>query len=199
MNKQDFINQLRAKLRGLPGRELEERLNFYGEMIDDRMEDGRTEEEAVAEIGSVEEISTQIIADIPLTRLAKERLKPQKKLRAWEIVLLALGSPVWLSLAIVALAVILSLYVVLWSVILSVWAVFAALVSCVLGGMAAGVIFLCRGNGLAGIAMIGAGLVCAGASIFLFFGCRAATGGTLWLTGRIALGVKKCFVKKEGD
>ena len=86
--------------------------------MDDRMEDGIPEETAVCEIGTVDELVSQIIADIPLGKLVKEKITPKKKLKAWEIVLLVLGSPIWLSLLIAALAVILSLYVVLWSVII---------------------------------------------------------------------------------
>lgn len=197
MTKQEFLTALRERLCGLPKQDVEERLGFYSEMIDDRIEDGCTEEEAVLAIGSVDGIATQIIADIPLTKIAKESIKPKKRFKAWEIVLLALGSPIWLSLAIAAAAVILSLYVVLWSVIISVWSVFAALVACAFGGIAAGAIFAVSGNGIAGGAVIGAGLVCAGVSVFLFFGCRAATKGILLLTKQMALGIKKCFVRKE--
>ena len=60
MRKQDFLSALKTSLLGLPKQDVEEHLNFYSEMIDDRMEEGRTEEEAVADIGSVEEIATQI-------------------------------------------------------------------------------------------------------------------------------------------
>ncbi len=197
MRKQEFLDSLRAKLIGLPKKDLEERLAFYGEVIDDRIEEGRTEEEAVLDIGSVDEISAQIISDIPFVKIAKERIKPKKRWRTWEIVLLILGSPIWLSLAIAAFAVILSLYVVLWSVIISVWAVFASLVACVFGGVLAGVIFTVSGNALAGVATIGACIACAGISIFLFFGCRESTKGIILLTRKIALGIKKCFVKKE--
>ena len=197
MRKLEFLNQLRAKLVGLPRQDAEERLAFYGEMIDDRIEDGLTEEEAVLDIGSVDEIYEQIIADIPFTKIAKERIKPKRRLLAWEIVLLVLGSPIWLSLAIAAFAIILSLYVVLWSLIVSVWAVFVSLVACVIGGAAAGVILAITGNGFTGIAMVSAGVVCAGLAILLFFGCKAATKGTLLLTRKMALGTKKCFVRKE--
>ena len=34
-------------------------------MIDDRVEDGLTEEEAVAEIGTAEEVAAQLIAELP--------------------------------------------------------------------------------------------------------------------------------------
>lgn len=197
MNKQKFIEKLTARLSGLPRQEVEERLAFYGEMIDDRMEEGLAEEAAVSEIGSVEEIAAQVIADIPFAKIAKERIKPKKRLGVWEIVLLALGSPLWLSLLLAACAVILSLYVSVWSVIVSVWAVFASLVACVPGGLAAGVLFMLRGNAFAGMATIGAGVFCAGLAIFLFFGCKAVTKGIILLSKKIALGIKIAFIKKE--
>ena len=47
MNKQEFLAQLRKGLSGLPKEDIDERLTFYSEMIDDRMEDGIPEETAV--------------------------------------------------------------------------------------------------------------------------------------------------------
>lgn len=197
MNKQEFIADLKAKLGGLPKQDVDERLNFYSEMIDDRIEEGLSEEAAVADIGSVDEIASQIVADIPLAKIAKEKIKSKRKLKAWEIVLLAVGSPIWLSLAVVAIAIILTVYIVLWTAIVALWAVFASLVACVAGGIAAGVIFICQSNALSGIAIIGLSFVCAGLSIFMFFGCSAATRGTVLLTKKIVLSIKKCFIKKE--
>ena len=197
MTKREFIEELRKKLAGLPKHDVEERLNFYSEIIDDKIEDGFSEESAVSEIGSVDEIAEQILSDFPLLKLAKERIKPKRKIRAWEMVLLALGSPIWLSLGIAAAAVLLSLYVVLWSVIVSVWAVFVSLAACAVGGMIAGIVFTIVGANPSGVALIGAGMLCAGLAIFSFFGCDAATKGVVTFTKKLALGVKKCFTKKE--
>ena len=197
MNKQDFIASLRASLSGLPKQDVEDRLNFYSEMIDDRIEEGLTEQEAVLAIGSVTTVSSQIIADIPLSKIAKEKIKPKRGLRAWEILLLALGSPIWLSLLIAAFAVILSLYVSIWSVIVSLWAVFASLVACAAGEIIAGIVFIVVGNVLTGVCMIGTALVCAGLSIFSFFGCKAATKGLLWLTKKLAIVSKNALLKRR--
>ena len=197
MNKQEFLVQLRKGLSGLPKDDIDERLTFYSEMIDDRMEEGLSEETAVREIGTVDELISQIIADIPLTKLVKERITPNKRLKAWEIVLLVLGSPIWLSILIAVFAVILSLYVSLWSVIIALWAVFVSLIGCVLGCIAGGIVFACCGNVLTGIAMIGASLVCAGLSVFMFYGCKAVTKGILILTKKLAVWIKNCFIKKE--
>ncbi len=197
MTKRDFLNELEKKLTGLPTSDLVEHLHFYSEMIDDRMEEGLSEEAAVAAIGSSEEIAAQITAEIPLSRIAKEKVKPKRKPRTWEIVLLAVGSPLWLSLAIVAFAVILSLYAVLWSVIASLWTVFTAVTVCAPAGLAAGILFACQGNIPSGVSVIAAALVCGGLAIFLFFGCMTATKGTVKLTGKIVLAIKKSFMGKE--
>lgn len=65
MNKQDFLLQLQKGLSGLPREDAEERLTFYSEMIDDRVEEGRSEEEAVGELGEADALAAQIIADTP--------------------------------------------------------------------------------------------------------------------------------------
>lgn len=199
MNKHDFLTALRERLSGLPQEDIEERLSFYCEMIDDRIEEGLSEEAAVSELGSIDAIIDQIIADIPLSKLAKEKIKTKRKLRPWEIVLLAVGSPIWVSLLIAAFAVIISLYVALWSVIISFWAAFGSTVACSVGGIISGIIFLCTENGYVGFAMFGASLICAGLSIFMFFGCNAATKGTLLLAKKIILFIKRCFVGKENS
>ncbi len=197
MNKNEFLNQLCLQLNGLPQADIEERLNFYSEMIDDRIEDGLSEEEAVCGIGSVDEIVAQILSEIPLTKLVKERIKTKRRLKAWEIVCLVLGSPVWLSLLISAAAVVISVYAVLWSVIICLWAAEVSLWGCAFGGIVSGTAVALFQNVPSGVLLIGCGLICAGLSIFWFFGCKAATKGALWLTKKIAIGIKNCFIKKE--
>lgn len=197
MCKAEFLALLCKGLSGLPQDDIKERLTFYSEMIDDQIEEGLSEEEAVLAVGSVDEIVTQVVADIPLTKIAKERIKPKRWLSAGEIVLLALGSPIWLSLGIAVFAVILSLYISLWAVIISLWAVFASLAVCSIGGVLACVVFTVGGNGASGLAMLAAGIVCAGMSIFVFYGCKAATRGILLLTRKFAEWIKNCLIRKE--
>lgn len=199
MKKFEFLLQLHDQLSCLPQDDLDERLAFYNEMIDDRMEEGLSEEDSVAQIGSVDEIVSQIIAETPLSKLVKAKIKPKKRRKTWEIVLLAVGSPVWFPLLIAAFAVAFSLYVSLWAILISFWAVFVSLGACALGGVVSGIAFVCTGNGLSGIAMIGAACICAGLSIFLFYGCKAATKGFVRLTKITVLGIKRCIVKKEGQ
>lgn len=181
MTKLKFLIALRDRLSDLPQEDVEERLGFYSEMIEDRMEEGLSEDEAVAAVGSVDEIAAQITGEI-----LPAKIEPKiRRLKAWEIILLVLGSPVWLSLLIAAFAVALSLYVSVWAIIISLWAVFGSVVACAFAGVLSGMIFAVTGHGLTGMAMIGAGIVCAGLSIFLFYGCKAITKGTVLLTKKI--------------
>ena len=194
MRKQEFLDELRRGMSGLPREDMEERLTFYSEMIDDRMEEGLTEEEAVSGIGTVNEVISQIAAEIPLSRLVKESVRPKRTLRVWEIIFLVLGSPLWLPLSFAALAVFLAIYVVIWSVVISLWAVEASLVGSAIGGAVSAVISGFRGGGPAATALLGAGLFCAGASIFLFFGCKETTKGIFLLTKKLFLGIKSMFL-----
>ena len=197
MSKQDFITQLRKGLSGLPQDDIEERLTFYSEIIDDRIEEGLSEEKAVSAVGSVSEIIQQTVADIPLSKIAKERIKPKRRLSVGEIILLALGSPIWLSLGIAAVSVICSLYISLWAVIISLWAVFVSIAAGAIAGLLACVVFVAGGNGASGVAMLAAGIICAGLSIFMFYGCKAATNGILILTKKMGIWIKNCFISKE--
>ena len=197
MRKDVFLTVLRRKLSGLPKREVEERLAFYNEMIDDRIEEGQTEEEAVSGVGSVNEIASQIIADIPFLKIAKEKIKPKRSLKGLEIALLAVGSPIWFSLLVAIAAVVFSLYAVLWSLAIAAWAVFVSLGAAGIACLPAAVVFAIGGNGLSGLFLFGGGCAAIGVAIFAYFGSVYATKGVVILSKKIILDIKKCFVKKE--
>ena len=197
MTKLEFIFSLRDKLSGLPEDEVRDRIGFYVEMIEDRIEEGVSEEVAVSDMGSVDEIASQILSEVPLVKIVKEKIKPKRSLSAWEIVLIILGFPIWFPLLVAVFAIIISHYAVIWSLVISLWAVAISLFACFIGGILGGLIFIIGGNAPSGLAIISAGLICAGLAIFMTYGCREATRGTVTLTKKIALGIKRLFVKKE--
>ena len=197
MTKLEFLTKIEEKLTGFPQEDMQERLLFYREMIDDRMDEGLTEEEAVAAIGTPEEIAAQLLEEIPLTRLVKEKIRPNRKRKTWETVLLILGAPIWASLLVAVVAVILALYVSLWAIVISLWAVCVALGGSGFGCLAAGCCYAFTGNVTAGLGTIAAGLICAGLAVFMFYLCKAATRGTAVLAKKLILGIKNAFVGKE--
>ena len=129
MKKNEFIEKLRTELCGLPMEDIDRSVEFYGEIIDDKTEEGLTEEEAVAQLGSTESVVAQILSEIPLTKLVKNKIKSGHRLKVWEIVLLAVGSPIWVSLLASLVSVLLSLYATIWVLVLEQWQVSAALLA----------------------------------------------------------------------
>ena len=146
MDKLDFLYALQQKLAGLPEEDVSRSLDYYAEMIDDRMEEGMTEQQAVADLGDVDAIAQQILLEIPLAKLVRAKVKPRRALRAWEIVLLILGAPVWLPLVIAAVAVVISVYIVLWSVVISLYAADLAVACGAVAGVTGIVAYLIAGN-----------------------------------------------------
>ena len=61
MNREQFLAALRARLTELPQADLERTLQYYREMIEDRIEDGMSETEAVADVGDPVELAAAIL------------------------------------------------------------------------------------------------------------------------------------------
>ena len=164
-------------------------------MIDDRIEEGFSEADAVNSVGSVDTIISQIISEVPSAK--KEKTVQKRKMKAWEIVLLVLGSPIWFSLAVAVISVIFSLYGALWAVIISLWAVFVSFVASSLACIVAGIVGIVLGNYLIGGTVLGAGVALAGLSILAFFVSLTAAKIILILSQKTVIGIKNAFTKKE--
>ena len=184
MTKEGFLAQLRQQLWALPEADRQNSLDYYAEMIDDRMEDGLSEEEAVAAIGNLEEIVQQILGETPRLPVVVEPAKkaePAKgSTKTWLIILLVLGSPVWIPLLASAIGTVIGIYVSLWSVVIALYAAFLALAvssaGCIVGS------FFMFGGITGGIVAWGAALVCAGLAILLLLLANLAAKGMVKLT-----------------
>ena len=202
MTKQEFLDLLIKGLSSLPKDEVEERISFYSEIIDDRIEEGMPEEEAISNIGSVDEIITQIISEIPLTKIVKNRIikekeKKKETMKTWEIILIILGSPIWFSLLISLIAIAISLIASLIAIIIALWVTFIAVIASGIGIIAYGVVLIFTQNILCGVAMIGTSIFCFGLSIFLFSCFKLFTKTLVLLPKKLFILIKKCFIKKE--
>ena len=182
MKRNDFLNQLRARLWAMPEADKQRSVDYYSEMIDDRMEDGLSEEEAVAAIGDLDEIVEQILHETPRPPATVHNGQKQQKrgLEPWMIVLLVLGSPLWIPLVVSAVSVVFSIYVSLWSVVISLYAVFIALAAsaagCVVGS------FFMIGRFAEVMVAWGVAALCAGLSILFLLLANLAAKGLVKLT-----------------
>lgn len=197
MNKQEFLLALRGALSDLPEADIKASLDYYAEIIDDRMEEGDSEADAVASLGSVMAVAEQILLDMPLPKLVKARVKPKRRLRAWEMILIAVGSPVWAPILLALAVVVLAVYIVLWSVVICLYAADLCLAAGALVGGAGCAILATMGNPASALILVSGGLACAGLAIFGFFGCNATAEG-IWRLGKLLWrGIKSCLIRKE--
>lgn len=198
MNKAEFLSILRTNLCGASEQDIKAAEDFYCEMIDDRVESGMSEQEAVDSLGSPEDAAKNILLEMPLGKLIKVKAKRSRRLSAMEIVLLILGFPVWGALVISAFAVFLSVYLSLWAVIISLYALSFALAVSGVACIVAGIWQMCAGNFAAGLFVFGGAVAVIGIGVLMFFVSHAAAKGALQLCKLCAKAIKSMFVRR-GD
>jgi len=197
MLKQEFLYKLEKRLSALPQKERKERLAFYAEMIDDRMEEGLSEEEAVSAVGEVKALAREVTEATAGDENVKEPARKSKS--PWTTAAIVLGSPVWLSLRIALAAVAVSVYAAVFSVVVSLWAVFAAVIGSSIGAIVLAAAGFMQGSVSKGIFPLGISLFAAGAGIFLFFGCKGVTRGGLTAAKGTTRGIRAlCFGRRNG-
>lgn len=196
MDRQAFLAALEAQLRRIPERERQQALRYYTEMIEDRMEEGMTESAAIVALGDPAEVARQVLMGLPLPKLFQARLRPRRKLAVWEIVLLVLGSPIWLPLLLTAIILFLVAYLLLWVLAAACWSVVLAFVAGALCGVGGGVWLLWQNMASAAL-LIGMGLCCAGLAILSFFAMWQLSRHLVHLTAALVRWGKRRLIRKE--
>lgn len=200
MTKINFLLTLRERLKGLPTEDIEKTVDYYNEMIDDAKEEGMTEEEAVASMGNIDEIVSQIVGDTSLTKIVKNKFKPKRKMKAWEIWLLVLGSPLWISLLIAVISIIFSAIAAIFS---GVFSILASAIACGVSGIVTGIyeiiVLIVKGYTASRLAALGIALI----SLSLFFPLWAfgiwVTKLLIKLCKTIVNSIKKHIMGKENQ
>ncbi len=107
MTKQNYLERMRKCLEGLPPEEIEAHLAFYEEMIDERLEEGMSEEEATEVMEEPEKAAEKILQELPLPRLM--RREPDKKWGWKEYLLTVLLAPFWIPMFLLVLGLIIGM------------------------------------------------------------------------------------------
>ena len=196
MTKSEFLDQLKEELHGLPEQDVSDRLSFYQEMIEDRMEEGTPEEEAVKAIGDIDVVVAQILQETPITKIVKEKIKPRRKPSALEIVLIALGFPLWFPLLLVAFILLLVCYILIWVMVIVTYSVELSFIATGVAGAIAMIITFATGHPDLGIGYLGCFLIGVGLSMLFIYVCIATTKATIKLTKKILLGIKKKMIRR---
>ena len=191
MNKQEYLESIRSRISAMPADDVNRFMDYYSEMIDDRVEDGLSEEEAVADMGSPDAAVEQILEDMPLTKLVKEKIKPKHELKAWEVVLIVLGSPVWIPLLITAAVLLLTLWIVAFALLISFYAVVLSFVVAGIGGLICTIPLFVAHSPYTAVLMLGAALILFVVSV------KPVTVGIFKVCKASVNGIKRMFVKEK--
>ena len=197
MNKQEYLEAIRSRISAMPADDVNRFMDYYSEMIDDRVEDGLSEEEAVADMGSPDAAVEQILEDMPLTKLVKEKIKPKHELKAWEVVLILLGSPVWIPLLITALVLLLTLWIVAFALLISFYAVVLSFVAAGIGGLICAIPLFIANSPYTAVLMLGAALIGIGIAILFVVSVKPVTVGIFKVCKASVNGIKRMFVKEK--
>ena len=192
MKKEKFLSELEKKLKGLPQDDLESRLSFYEEAINDRISCGKSEEEAVADLGPIDKIVEEIAEQTPYFTLVKERAKLRKKLSLTTILLIILGFP-FIITGLILLAVI---YLLAWIIalipsIISL-SLYGASVVCLIA------FFLSIADGNALLINLGASFLSIGLGIMLIPASLYSIRGFIRFTKFLFIRRKTKLINKEG-
>ena len=166
MDRQEFFRQLTVLLLELPLYEREQAISYYREIIDDAIEDGKTEEEAVESLGDVNVLAEEIIAE-------HQAYKPKKQSAGHKTlvtVLVVLGFPVWGSLLLAAACLLLCAYILIYVPLICLGSMAFAFLAASLWAII-GTPFLIMAEGLGtGVIQLGTGIVVFGLSALSFVG-----------------------------
>ncbi len=191
MTKKEFLKRLKKGLSPLDRYERQRISDYYAEMIDDRVECGKTEEEAVEEIGSPEVIAIRTLKEAGVDADESESWlrKSDGKIKTVWLVLLIAGAPLWFGLACGLLGIALGL----------VGAVF---------GVCVGLVCACVGSAVGGLASffygfyaifqnVGYGILCIGGGL-----CACSFGvlcliGVYKLTVMSVRAIKNLFKRRQ--
>ncbi|WP_409021628.1 DUF1700 domain-containing protein [Dellaglioa sp. P0083] len=112
MNKRKFIVELEEELKHYQAADIDNTLDYYDEMIDDRLEAGESETDIILSLENPSQIAIRLTQN--------DRPKIQKQLSTpiiiLIVILLILGAPVWGPLLLTAAVLIATVYFLIWVV-----------------------------------------------------------------------------------
>lgn len=192
MNKQEFLDELTKKLKGLPKEDIDEKISFYSEMIDDKIEDGKSEAQAIVEIGSTDDVVAEIASTTPLHKLMKQKMTPKRKLKIFEIILIILGSPVWIPILAICLILFLVSYFILWILEFALYVVEGSLI---VGGFGSIIMFFISLADKPTVLYLAYGFMGLGVAGFFLLLCIVSTKGVIILSKKYAIAIKSWFIR----
>lgn len=196
MTKETFLQKLTGRLHQLPPDEVQRQRDYYEELLQDMMEDGMDEAEAVSKLGDPAKIAQDILQDLSLHTLVKTRIRPKQGWNTAAIIGAIVGAPIWLPICLALLASGFAVVVSFWAVIFSFFVVVISLIVSGIFVFFKSFFLFPMGFGI-GLFSLGSGLVLIGVGCLIFvaayYGSLALIHGSKWIYRKI----KGLFIAKE--
>jgi hypothetical protein len=128
MNKTQFCALLENKLKPyLSPKEMYKTLSFFEEMIDDRIDEGLSEEEAVSQLGDIDIIVDQILDEHNIGKKQTKlvwRFVPRKIPTELGFIITVLLLPVWITIFALGASLFIVILSIIFSIVLTIIAIF---------------------------------------------------------------------------
>ena len=197
MTKNEFLKEVSKRFKSLDESDRQKGIDYCCEIID-----GLSEEEAVASLGGADRFAESFLSELAQSKGDGTQIAASKKrkLATWEILLLVLGSPLWLSLILAAAAILMSIYITIWSVVLSFAVTDLALALSGVASIGCAIVYMVLLGGVNRmIFLIGAGLALIGVSIFMYYLCKWLFVAAVMLSKGIFIKLKNSLERRELD
>lgn len=206
MTRNEFITSLSARLHSIPEAEKNKALDWYSELICDRMEE-MPEADAVSGIGSVDVIADEILSQYRQNTTAvhssdstepQSRRSPDKGVNTALVIFAAVVlSPIWLPLLITGLSLALVAVLLVWCAVVTVGVMLVSAAAVGVVGLVYGFWALFVINPAYGLLVLGTALISAGLTLALIplivVTVKGAAKFTVWSVGKIC-----CLVHRKG-
>ena len=202
MLREEYLNELRDKLTQNNISGIDGMIEFYDEAISDRIEDGMSEEEAVAAMEETDSIVKAAKLDKPITALMADRAREKHKEASESghgtlfVVLMIVGFPIWFPLLVSFLAIIFSLYIAMWAIVVSFYAVELSFAITAVASLLGAFTFMMGQIPFAtAIAFLGCTFVFTGLTLLLWKPVVAITKWMISIIKVVFRSIKSIFVK----
>ena len=179
MTKQEFLGKIQNGIKGVPKKDIDKHLQYYSEMIDDRIEDGMDEADAVSAAGDVDAIVKDILQEKSDNHFAKKIKGLFSENKGFSCIKPVLKTSLcWVCKAFVV--------VVLSLAIIGLYVASVSLGGAGLMGLGASTVLLLKGVAwVQSLVMLGASLLSMGISVLLFILANCCVKASIKLLKRV--------------
>jgi uncharacterized membrane protein len=164
MNKEQFLSAVCEKYKNASALERSRAVDYYAEMIDDRIEDGMSEEQAVAAMGDIAEFAGDFDEAFAKKPMSRARLAVVAALSPISIILL------------------ISFWSIIWALVIAFYAVIVVLYTGVICASALAFRYFTTLTVYEGLLFLGGAFICLGFAVFFCALARFVNKGAVRLT-----------------